>query len=64
MPSAYLTLLNYLNYYKGFSFRFIVVENNRIYCPNYCLPTENYSLGQELYMVKFTALNSKYNLVF
>ena len=64
MPSAYLILSNYLNYHKGFSCGTIVIKNNRINYSIYGLPIENSSPGQELYMVKFTALNSKYEWVF
>ena len=40
MLSLYFTLSNWLNYHKGFSIINIVIENNRIHCPIYCLTIE------------------------
>ena len=42
----------------------IVIENNRIHCWTYCLTIGYCSPGQELYVVKFTALNLNYKWVF
>ena len=64
MPSLYFTLSTWLNYHKGCGFMAIVIENNRIHCQIYCLIIKYCSLSQELYVVKFTALNSKYKWVF
>ena len=64
MPSFKFTLSNWLNYYKEFGVMAIVIENNRIHCLTYCLTIGYCSLGQELYVVKFTALNSNYKWVF
>ena len=64
MPSLYFALSNWLNYHKGFSVIAIVIENNRIHCQTYCLTNEYYSPDRELYVTKFIALNSNYNLVF
>ena len=49
---------------QGFGVMAIVIENNRIHCHTYCLTIGYYSPDQELYVVKFTALNSNYKWVF
>ena len=64
MPSLYFALSNWLNYLKGFSAIAYVVKNNRMHCWIYCLTIEYCSIDQELYMVKFTALNLNYKWVF
>ena len=64
MLSLYFALSNWLNYHKGFSIMAIVIENNRIHCWTYCLTIGYCSPDQELYLVKFTALNLKYKWVF
>ena len=64
MPSLYFALSNWLNYHKGFSVMIIVIENNRIHYLTYCLTIEYCNPDQELYVVKFTALNSNYKWVF
>ena len=64
IPSLYFTLSYWLNYHKEFSAMVNFIENNRIHCWTYCLTTRYCSPDRELYMVKFTASNSKNNLVF
>ena len=64
MPSLYFALLSWLNYYKGFIVMAIVIENNRTHCQTYCPTIEYCSPDQDLYVVKFTAVNSNINLVF
>ena len=64
IPSSNFKLLNWLNYHKGFSIMAIVIENNRIHCQIYFLTIEYCSLDQELYVVNFSELNSKYKWVF
>ena len=64
MPSLYFTLSNWLNYHKGLGVMAIIIENNRIHCQTYCLTIGYCSPGQELYVVKFTALNWNYKRVF
>ena len=60
LPSLYFALSNWLNYHKGFGVMAIVIGNNRIF---YCLTIEYYNPGQELYVVKFIALNSNYKCI-
>ena len=64
MPSLKFKLSNWLNYHKGFGIMAIVIENNRIHCQTYCLTIGYCSLGQELYVVNFSKLNSNYKWVF
>ena len=64
MLSLYFTLSNWLDYHKGFGVMAIVIENNRIHCQTYYLTIGYCSLGRELYVVKFTALNLNYKWVF
>ena len=64
MPSLKFKLSNWLIYYKGFGIMAIVIENNKIHCLIYYLTIEYCSLDQELYVVNFLTLNSKYKLVF
>ena len=64
MSSLKFTLSNWLNYHKGFGIMAIVIENNRILCQIYCLTIGYCSLDREVYVVNFTALNSKYKWVF
>ena len=64
MPSSKSTLLNWLNYHKGFDIMTIVIQNNRIPCQTYCLTIEYCSFDQELYVIKFSTLNSNYKWVF
>ena len=64
IPSSKFKLLKRLNYHKGFGIMAIVIKNNRIHCQTFCLTIEYYSLDQELYVVNFLKLNSKYKWVF
>ena len=64
MPSLYFVLSNWLNYHKGFSIMAIVIENNRILCLIYCSTIGDCCPDWELYVVKFTVVNSNINLVF
>ena len=64
MPFSKFKLLNWLIYHKGFSIMVIIVKNNRIHCQIYFLTIKYYSLDQELYVVNFSKLNSKYKWVF
>ena len=49
---------------QGFGFIAFVIENNRIHCQAYYLTIRYCSLGRELYVVNFAALNSNYKWVF
>ena len=60
MPSLYFALSKWLNYNKGFGIMAIVIKNNRIPYQSYYLPIEYCSPDQELYVIKFIALNSNY----
>ena len=64
MPSLKFIFSKWLNYHKGFGVIIIVIKNNRIHCWTYCLAIEYCSLGQELYVVNFSTLNSNYKWVF
>ena len=64
MPSSKFKLSNWLIYHKGFGIITIVIENNRIHYQIFCLTIGYYSLNQELYVVKFSKLNSKHKWVF
>ena len=64
MPSLKFRFLKWLNYHKGFGIMAIVIEYNRIHCQIFCLIIEYCSWDQDLYVVNFLKLNSKYNWVF
>ena len=62
--SLYFTLSKWLNYHKGFGIIAIFIENNGIHCQTHCLTIGYCSPDQELYVIKFTALNLNYKWEF